>query len=139
MVFAQTENLPSDETLPSVQEDISLLIPDTELLGIFQEKEEELDALGASRAHFSTLEKTLLNYQNIASLRKEYQEKALAELHTLQKTIQNNQKISKDEMKKLEKDVIILEAERLQLVEKQKETAELQKKFYQQEYMQEIK
>jgi hypothetical protein len=139
MVFAQNENIPSEDISKSVYEDISAFVPDIQLLTIFQQKEEELDALGTSRAHFSTIQKTLLKYQDIASVRKEYQEKALTELHTLQSSIKNNQKISTSEMKKLEKDMGILQIEKIQLDAKQKEINELLKKFYQQEYIHDIK
>lgn len=61
------------------------------------------------------------------------------ELHTLQKNIKNNKTISENEMKKLEKDTSLLEAEKIQLDKKQQETVELLKKFYQQEYIQDIK
>ena len=88
---------------------------------------------------FTTIEKTLLKYQDIASLRKDYQEKTLDELHTLQKNIKNNQTLSENDKKKLEKDIVILEAEKVQLDKKQQETGELLKRFYQQEYMQDIK
>jgi hypothetical protein len=80
MVFSQSQNEPIKENLTSLELELAPFIPDTNLLSIFQAKEEELDTLSAARSRFTHLEKTLLTYQVITSQRREYQEKALIEL-----------------------------------------------------------
>lgn len=138
MVFSQSENLSTDNTSLSLNEYLTPLVPDMNLLSIFQAKEEELDALGASRSRFTDIEKKLLEYQNIASQRREYQEDALRELRTLQSTIKSNLTATELEKKKLEQDIAILEAENGVLTKKQEETKTLLKKFYQQGYIREV-
>jgi len=138
MVFSQSENVSTDNTSPSLNEYLVPLVPDMNLLSIFQAKEEELDALGASRSRFTNIEKKLLEYQNIASQRREYQEKALGELRTLQSTIKSNLTATELEKKKLEQDIATLEAENGVLAKKQEETKTLLKKFYQQGYIREV-
>lgn len=138
MVFSQSENDPTEENATSLQLELAPFIPDTNLLSIFQTKEEELDALSAARSRFTNLQNTLLEYQDIASQRREYQEKALVELRTLQQNIKNNKAITEKEQKKLEQDIKTLEAENILLEKKQEETRELLKKFYQQEYIRDI-
>ncbi len=107
-------------------------------MSLFQTKEEELDALSTARSSFTDIQKTLLQYQNIAANRREYQEKALAELRTLQQNIKNNKIITENEKRKLEKDIEILENEYNLLKQEQEETLALLKKFYQQEYIRDI-
>ncbi len=138
MVFSQSEIATTEDSTVAAKEDLSAFIPDMQLLSIFQAKEEELDALGASRSRFTDIGKTLLEYQNMASQKREYQEKALEELHTLQKNIKNNRETSSKEKEKLEKDITTLESENVLLEKKQEETKELLKKFYQQGYIQDI-
>lgn len=111
-----------------MQADISFLIPDVNFLTLFQSQEEELDALGASRAHFNTIEQDLLLYNNKTSLQRENQEKSLEELSTLQENIKVNQENAQKEAKKLENDISALETEKNQLEKKQKETEALLKK-----------
>ncbi len=134
MVFSQSEITPPDTITPPLHEDLSVFIPDMQLLGIFQTKEEELDALGASRSRFTDITKTLLEYQNISSQKREYQEKSLYELRILQKNIKNNKTASEIEKRKLEKDIATLTSENILLEKKQAETKALLKKFYQQWY-----
>lgn len=138
MVFSQSENTDTNTTATPIQEDISVFVPDMQLLNIFQEKEEELDALSASRSRFTDIAKTLLEYQRMASQKREYQEKSLSELHTLQQNIKNNKLVSEIERKKLEKDIKTLEWDNIALEKKQQETKELLKKFYQQGYIQDV-
>lgn len=138
MVFSQTEITLEETTENPVQEDFATFFPDINLLHIFQEKEEELDALWASRSRFTDIGKTLLEYQNMASQKREYQEKSLRELRILQKNIKTNKTISESEKQKLEKDISILEAENTLLQKKQEETKALLKKFYQQDYIKEV-
>ena len=45
MVFAQAENILPEVTPQPLREDISVFFPDMQLLSLFQDKEEELDAL----------------------------------------------------------------------------------------------
>ena len=45
MVFAQDEDMPIEDVPQPIYEDISVFVPDMELLNMFQEKEAELDAL----------------------------------------------------------------------------------------------
>jgi hypothetical protein len=130
MVFSQSENATPDST--SIQEDLSVFLPDIQLLSIFQEKEEELDALGASRSRFTDIARTLIEYQGMASQKREYQEKALVQIHSLQKSIKNNTILSQNEKQKLEQDIITLMTEKGNLEKKQEETQALLKKFYQQ-------
>jgi len=138
MVFSQTEITPTEDIITPVAEDLSALLPDMQLLSIFQKKEEELDALGASRSRFTDIGKTLLEYQNMSSQRRGQQEKALLELHLLQTSIKNNKTTSEREKQKLEKDIASLEAENILLKKKQEETKELLKKFYQQGYIHDV-
>jgi len=121
-------DLPLEHYGLSMQADISFLIPDVNFLTLFQSQEEELDALGASRAHFNTIEQDLLLYNNKTSLQRENQEKSLEELSTLQENIKVNQENAQKEAKKLENDISALETEKNQLEKKQKETEALLKK-----------
>ena len=136
MVFSQSESATPGST--STQEDLSVFLPDIQLLSIFQEKEEELDALGASRSRFTDIARTLIEYQSMASQKREYQEKALSEMHSLQKSIKNNTTLSQNEKQKLEQDIITLMTEKGNLEKKQEETQALLKKFYQQWYIQDM-
>ncbi len=138
MVFSQYNPLSPTAEDTNTSEDISTFIPDIQLLHIFQDKEEELDALSSSRSRFTDIAKTLTEYQNISSKRREQQEKALEELRTLKKNITRNKEISIQEKGKLEKDIATLEIENEILNKKQEETKLLLKRFYQQDYIQEV-
>ncbi|MEI6711279.1 MAG: hypothetical protein WCK88_03490 [bacterium] len=138
MVFSQSETATTKDAAKPTKEDLSTFIPDMQLLSIFQTKEEELDALGASRSRFTDITKTLLGYQNMASQRRFYQEKALEELHTLQNNIKNNKTASEIERRKLEKDITLLGDENFLLEKQQEETKGLLKKYYQQGYIEDV-
>lgn len=138
MVFSQSETTHLNDSVTPVKEDLSTFIPDMQLLSDFQDKEEELDALGSSRSRFTDINNTLIEYRGIASQRRQSQEKALDELHTLQNTIKNNKTASEIEKRKLENDITLLESENVILAKKQAETKELLKKYYQQGYIQDV-
>lgn len=142
MVFSESPEIlttPEDQTQQKVSEDdISVYFPDMDLLYAFQEKEAELDALGASRSHFIEITKSLLKYWSITSQRRSAQEEKIREIRRIQWNIKKNKALTEQQKTKLEKDISLLESEIALLEKKQKETTLLLKKFYQEDYMKEI-
>lgn len=118
-----------------LQQNIASLVPDMQILTFFQEKSEELDALGVSRAHFATIGSDLLGYTSETTKKKELQEESLKKLRGLQSSIKNSQKATKQEIEKLKNTIDNAEKEVRVLERKKQETQALLKKFYQKKYI----